>query len=73
MANEKSMKLLSEQEFADKILRILQGKINDMSNKNDAVGLRIVMKGNMLSDNTKRYTISIDAGTVYKFLVDPSI
>ena len=68
----KEAKLVSEKEFADRLLTLVQSKINDMK-RSDVIGLRLVMKGNPLSDGSGRYTISIDAGTVYKFLIDPNL
>lgn len=73
--SHKEIKLFSEQEFADRLLTLIQQRVNEMNdeNRSEVIGLRLVIKGNPLSDGSGRYTISIDGGTVYKFLIDPNI
>jgi len=73
LAKVKDIKVVTENEFADRILLILQSSIKKMRNDCNIVGIRSVIKGNMLSDGSGRYTVSIDAGEVYKFLIDPNI
>lgn len=73
--SHKEMKLFSESEFAIRLLTIVQSRVKEMNDKDkgEVIGLRLVIKGNPLSDGSGRYTISIDGGTVYKFLIDPNI
>lgn len=64
---------VSESEFYDRLLALYASRINEMKKHPASEGLRIIIKGNLLSDESGRYTVSVDAGVVYKFMVDPKL
>ena len=72
MAKQGKLPAISQQEFADKLLVILQSDINQMLKHPEIPGVRCITKVNKTADQ-KRYTVSIDIGRVYKFLVNPAL
>ena len=73
MSTQNQLKLLTEKEFADTLLILLSGAISRMNRQNGIVGARAIVKANPLSDGSGRYTVSVDIGTVHKYLVDPRL